>query len=243
MSDTWLILGASSAIARAFALAAARDSDLILAGRDLDDMERTAADIRIRTGRAVRVESFDAADRDSHRDFAEGCRIEGRLNVFLAFGLMPPQEEMERDFATLEACVAVNYLGAVSILSRLAPLLEAKGDGLVAVLGSVAGDRGRLKNHVYGSAKAGLHCWLEGFRARMFRKGVSVTTVKPGFVDTAMTWGEIDSPLMASPEAFAEAVLKAAGNRREVVYVPFFWRFIMLIIRHVPERIFKRTNI
>ncbi len=137
----------------------------------------------------------------------------------------------------------MNYTGAVSVLHRLAPYLEEQGDGHVVVLSSVAGDRGRLKNYVYGSAKAGLNAYLQGLRARLFRRGVSVTTVKPGFMDTDMTWGIEGMFLVASPDQAARACLKAAGKRRHVVYVPFFWWGIMTIIRHIPEFIFKKMNI
>ncbi len=247
MSDnrTWLVLGASSSVARAFALAAAEDgADVLLAGRDIDDMERTAADIGVRTGRKAEALAFDAGEISSHADFVAQCQGKADfLNVFLAFGAMPAQDEIDADFALAERTVNVNYLGAMSILHRLAPVLEEQGDGHVVVLSSVAGDRGRLKNYVYGSAKAGLSTYLGGLRARLFRKGVSVTTIKPGFMDTGMTWGIEGMFLVASPEDAARACLKAAKARRHVVYVPFFWWGIMNIIRHIPEFIFKRMNI
>jgi short-subunit dehydrogenase len=239
--QTWLVLGASSSVARAFARVAAGDgADVILAGRDTDDLKRTAGDVAIRTGGTVNVLPFDAEDPASHEAFAAdvGKRADF-LNVFLAFGAMPEQDEIEADFALAERTIAVNYTGAISLLHRLAPILEEQGDGHVVVLSSVAGDRGRLKNYVYGSAKAGLNTYLQGLRARLFRKGVSVTTVKPGFMDTDMTWGLEGMFLVASPEQAARACLKAAKKRRHVVYVPFFWWGIMTIIRHIPEFIFN----
>ncbi|UCH74302.1 MAG: SDR family oxidoreductase [Rhodospirillales bacterium] len=243
--QVWLVLGASSSVARAFARVAAEDgADLILAGRDLEDLKCTAADVVARTGRAAEVLDFDAEDLASHEGFAaEAVRRAGFLNVFLTFGAMPEQEEIDADFALAERAIAVNYSGAVSVLHRLAPYLEAQGAGHVVVLSSVAGDRGRLKNYVYGSAKAGLNTYLQGLRARLFRKGVSVTTIKPGFMDTDMTWGLDGMFLVASPDEVARACLKAAKKRRHVVYVPFFWWGIMTIIRHIPEFIFKKMNI
>jgi decaprenylphospho-beta-D-erythro-pentofuranosid-2-ulose 2-reductase len=243
--ESWLVLGASSSVARAFARVAAEDgADVILAGRDMDDMARTAEDISIRTGRDVDVVAFDAQDLSSHAAFvADVTRRTGFLNVFLAFGAMPEQEEIDADFAVAERTIAVNYSGALSVLHRLAPHLEEQGDGHVVVLSSVAGDRGRLKNYVYGSAKAGLNAYLQGLRARLFRKGVSVTTIKPGFMDTDMTWGLEGMFLVASPEKAARACLAAGKKRRHVVYVPFFWWGIMNIIRHIPEFIFKKMNI
>jgi len=239
------VLGGSSSVARAFARVAAEDgADVILAGRDVDDLKRTAGDVSVRTGRKAEVLAFDAEDLASHEAFAaEAVRRAGVLNVFLAFGAMPEQDEIDADFALAERTIAVNYTGAVSVLHRLAPHLEARGGGHVVVLSSVAGDRGRLKNYVYGSAKAGLNTYLQGLRARLFRKGVSVTTVKPGFMDTDMTWGLDGMFLVASPEQAVRACLKAAKSRRHVVYVPFFWWGIMTIIRHIPEFIFKKMNI
>ena len=243
--ESWLVLGASSSVARAFARAAAEDgAEIILAGRDMEDLGCTAEDISIRTGRDVDTVAFDAEDIAGHAAFvADVVKRAGFLNVFLAFGAMPEQDEIDADFALAERTLAVNYTGAVSVLHRLAPHLEEQGDGHVVVLSSVAGDRGRLKNYVYGSAKAGLNTYLQGLRARLFRKGVSVTTIKHGFMDTDMTWGIEGMFLVASPDQAARACLKAARKRRHVVYVPFFWWGIMNIIRHIPEFIFKKMNI
>lgn len=243
--ETWLVLGGSSSLARAFAFAAARaGDDVILAGRDLDDLERTAGDIRIRTGRRAEALAFDALAWEGHAAFARSCRERARhFNVFLAFADMPPQAQAERDVALAMQAVEATYVGAVSVLLHLAPLLEAQKGGRVVVLGSVAGDRGRFSNHIYGSAKAGLHAFAEGLRARLWRAGVTVTLVKPGFVDTALTWGHKGMFLVAAPEECAAACLRAAGKGREVVYYPWFWRWIMLLIRAVPARFFKKLRI
>ena len=139
--------------------------------------------------------------------------------------------------------IAVNYLGAVSILSRLAPRMAEEGGGAMVVLSSVAGDRGRPSNYVYGSAKAGLNAYLQGLRASYAAKGVRVTTVKPGFMDTSMTYGLPGMFLVASPEACARACLRFAVKGRDVAYFPAFWWFIMAVIRAIPERIFKRLRL
>ena len=240
----WLILGGSSAIARAFArVATEAGSDVLLAGRDLEDLERTARDLRIRHGRHVEALAFDATDFASHAAFVDAVHTHARrLDVFLAFGLMPSQAAIDADPDLGLRTIAATYTGAASVLLRLAPVLEAQGDGRVVVLGSVAGDRGRLKNYVYGSAKAGLHAFTQGLRARLFRTGVLVTTVKPGFIDTAMTFGMRTGALMGSPEACARACLRSARRGREVAYYPAVWRLIMLIIRLIPERLMKRLN-
>ena len=246
-ASAWLVLGASSAIARAFARAAAADgADVLLAGRDRDDMEASAADLRMRFGRRVEIVSFDALDRAGHAAVLERARAfagEGTLNIFLAFGTMPSQTEVDADPSLIEGMIDSNYTGAVEILHRAAPLFEAQRAGAIVVLTSVAGDRGRIKNYVYGSAKAALGTYLQGLRARLFRAGVSVVTVKPGPVDTAMSYGLNDLPLMAQPETIAAACLRAAKQGTEVVYAPGLWWVIMTIIKLIPERIFKKLNI
>jgi short-subunit dehydrogenase len=242
---TWLILGGSSAIGRAIASdAAGRGHEVMLAGRDLDDLERTAADIQISTGQRASVLAFDAMAPESHVSFAADVAEQTDiLNVALVFGLMPPQQAMDREPSQAVDCINGCFTGAVSILQHLAPYLENKAAGLVVAFGSVAGDRGRLKNYVYGGAKAGLHAYLSGLRNRLGRSGVHVMTVKPGFVDTAMTWGLPGMFLVARPEDVARVCLTAAEKKRDVLYVPWFWRWIMTIITAIPERIFKRLEI
>jgi len=236
----WLVLGAGSSVARAFARAAAESgADLILAGRDIADLDRIAADARIRGGGSVDVRVFAALDRAGHEAFV-GELPRRPFNVFLAFGLLLAQDSIERDPTLAQQVIAVNYLGAVSILSRLAPRMAIEGRGTIVALSSVAGDRGRSSNYVYGSAKAGLSVYLQGLRARYSAKGISITTVKPGFMDTSMTWGMPGMFLVASPEACACACLRFAAKGRDVAYFPAFWWPIMAIIKLIPERIFKR---
>jgi len=243
--ETWIILGASSAIGRAFARALARpDVRLVLAGRDMDDLRATAADVAVASGAEAEPVFFDAVAFASHAVLAEAWGSgEGALNVVLVFGLMPEQGAIDADPALAHATIDATFTGAVSILHHLAPHLERRKTGIVIGIGSVAGDRGRLKNYVYGAAKAGLHTYLAGLRSRLARSGVHVLTVKPGFVDTAMTWGLPGLFLVASPEKIARTSLAAAAKAKNVCYVPGFWRLIMLIIRAIPERIFKRLSI
>lgn len=246
-TEVWLVLGGSSAIARAFAQAAAADgADVLLAGRDLGDLETTAADLRVRFGRRAAVLAFDAADHAGHAAaLAEARRFAGgaTLNLFLAFGTMPSQEDIDRDPALIAGVTEANYTGAAHVLHVAAPMFEAQRGGRIVVLSSVAGDRGRLANYVYGAAKAALTAYLQGLRARLWRSGVAVVTVKPGPVDTAMTFGLDKLPLLVPPQVVAEACLKAAKRGSEVIYVPAPWRLIMAVIRHIPERIFKRLKI
>jgi len=244
--ETWLVLGASSPIARAVARRlAARGQAVVLAGRDLDDLRATAADLQVRGAARVDVLAFDADDLDSHAAFAARCgELAGTapLAVLVAFALMPEQPDIDAEPALVRRTIDATFTGAASVLHWLAPRLETAG-GRVVVLGSVAGDRGRPRNYVYGAAKAGLQAYLQGLRARLFRHGVPVTTIKLGFVDTAMTFGRPGTFLVAAPDAAAAAVVRHAERGTDVAYVPRFWRLVMLVIRLIPEAVFKRLDL
>lgn len=243
----WAVVGASSPVARAFARrAAAAGADVLLAGRDLDDLGATAADVAARTGRRADVLRFDAADPSGHGAFADACVAAAagrRLDLLFAVGDMPDQDRSLADPALARRVFETNLLGAVSLIQRLVPAWRERGEGAVVVLGSVAGDRGRRKNFVYGAAKAGLHAFLQGLRGEFAGTRVRVVTVKPGFLDTAMTWGRPGVFLAASPDVAAAACLRAAERGPEVVYVPRVWRPVMYLLRAVPEPVFKRLPI
>jgi len=243
--ETWLVLGGSSAVARAFARQLAREgADVVMAGRDQEDLARSVGDLVACYEGNASAFSFDAANDEDRTHLAEmAAGLAGVVNVAVFFGMMPAQAEVDEDPDLAQMVVDANFTGAVVTLHKLAPVLEARGKGVVVGVGSVAGDRGRLPNYVYGAAKAGFHTYLAGLRNRLARKGVHVLTVKPGFMDTAMTFGLPGLFLVASPEEVAAQILKAARKRVPVIYVPWFWKYIMLIIRHVPERIFMRMKI
>lgn len=245
MNTTWIILGASSAMARATARAlAAEGAGLLLAGRDAADLALIAEDCRLRGARIAEALAFDARDPASFAPLlARAGAEEGELNAAVFVGSMPAQSAIDADPDLIEGIGADNFIGPVTFLHMLAPLLEARGGGTIVGVGSVAGDRGRLGNYVYGAAKAGFHTYLSGLRNRLTRAGGHVVTVKPGFVDTAMTWGLPGMFLVASPEAVAADILRAVKKRRNVIYTPFFWRYILLIIRMIPEPIFKKLKI
>ncbi|MSU88383.1 SDR family oxidoreductase [Rhodobacteraceae bacterium 2CG4] len=245
MTETWIIVGASSAMARALARATApRSATLLLCGRDTEDLQRDAADLRLRGAQAVEVLAYDTRDPGTEAALvARAAALEGPFNVAVFAGAMPPQTEVEADPSLLAGVVQDNFTATGTLLLRLAPLMEARGAGTVVGVASVAGDRGRLGNHVYGAAKAGFATLLSGLRNRLGRSGVHVVTVKPGFVDTAMTWGLDGMFLVAAPEAVAKDILAAVRRRRNVVYTPWFWAGIMAIIRSVPEPIFKKLQI
>ncbi|MBV8535784.1 MAG: SDR family NAD(P)-dependent oxidoreductase [Alphaproteobacteria bacterium] len=245
--DTWLIVGASSAIARAFARrAAAANANIVLAGRDRADLEATAADLRVRFTQRVEVVDFDAGHPETHAAALERARsfaAPAVLNLFVAVGVMPSQVEIDADPELAERVVETNFGAVVRFLQSAAPVFEAQKRGRIVVLGSVAGDRGRLSNYVYGAAKAGLHAYLQGLRARLWRAGVTVTTVKPGPVDTAMTFGLDRLPLLVQPDAVAAICFSAALAGREEIYAPSLWRLIMAIVCAIPEKFFKKLSI
>ncbi len=245
MSETVLILGATSAIARATAAAfAARGAALYLASRDLGELRRIAADLHLRHGVEVQYGLFDAEATGSHEAFFNSVveAMPQLSGVVLAFGYLGDQQAA-RDFCVGEKIIASNFTGAASILSYCASYFEPLKRGFIIGISSVAGDRGRQSNYVYGAAKGALSLYLQGLRNRLYASGVRVITVKPGFVDTAMTYGMPGLFLVATPQSIGERIVRALGKPADVVYLPWFWRYIMLIIRHIPEPLFKRLKL
>jgi len=245
MTETWLILGASSSMARAFARAAAeRGAEVILAGRDLKDLALSATDCGLRGSPKAQAIAFDARDPATFSPILEMMALQpGTLNAAVFVSSMPPQKDIDADPARADGVIADGFLGPMRFLHALAPLLEERSGGTIIGVGSVAGDRGRIGNYVYGAAKAGFHTYLSGLRNRLARSGAHVVTVKPGFVDTSMTWGLPGLFLVASPEDVAVDLFRAVDKKRDVIYTPWFWRYIMLIIRAIPERIFKKLSV
>ncbi len=245
MKQSWLILGASSSMARAFARAVAeRGADVFLAGRDMDDLHRIADDCRLRGAPNAEALKFDARKPGTFDDINDRlAKQDGILNVAVFVGSMPEQTAIDADPALIDGTVTDSFTGPARFLQGFVPLMEERGGGTVIGISSVAGDRGRIGNYVYGAAKAGFATYLSGLRNRLTRAGGHVVTVKPGFVDTAMTWGLPGMFLVASPESVARDLLRATDKRRDVIYTPFFWRWIMLIIRSIPERMFKKMSI
>lgn len=245
MSETWIILGASSAMAKAFARAVSEQGHaVLLAGRDMDDLKRSATDCTAYGARFGEAVKFDARKRNSFAPIIKRATAEdGMISVAVFVGSMPPQDDIDADPSLIEGTVIDSFSGPAEFLQAIAPEMEARGGGCVVGVGSVAGDRGRIGNYVYGAAKAGFSTYLSGLRNRLMRSGGHVVTVKPGFVDTGMTWGIEGMFLVAAPEKVAADILKAVDKKKNVIYTPFFWRYIMLIIRHIPEFIFKKMSI
>ncbi len=245
MSETWIILGATSSIARCLVRdLAGEGAALILAGRDQADLDATAADCLARGASMATPVQFDVRDPATFGailDLATGAS--GPICAAVFTGSMPDQEKIDADVALIDGVITDSFTGPARFLQELAPHLERKGEGTILGIGSVAGDRGRLGNYVYGSAKAGFATYLSGLRNRLGRSGVHVVTVKPGPVDTAMTWGLDGLPFMTTPDKAAAHMLKAARKGRNVVYTAPIWRIIMMVIRSVPEPIFKKMEI
>lgn len=250
MSENVLILGATSGIAKALAsVLSARGCRLVLAGRNREELETIAADLRVRFETSVDVEIFDALEYARHADCFRTCveRFSGRIEgVVVCHGYLPDQELAQHDFAETRRAIELNFTSTLSLLNLAADYFERQqAGGYIAAISSVAGDRGRQSNYIYGSTKAGLSAYLSGLRNRLSRAGVHVLTVKPGFVDTPMIAGKIpsDSRLMATPMRVARDIDRAIRRRKNTLYTPWYWRPIMSVIRAIPEAIFKRLQL
>ena len=242
-----LIVGATSAIATACARRwAANGARLFLVARNGERLRQTADDLRTLGAQAVSCYVLDIDHAAAHAPMLDACFTAlGSVDVALiAPGTLPDQQACEREAATAVREFTTNGLSPIALLTPLANRLEAQKRGAIAVISSVAGDRGRPSNYLYGSAKAALSAFCEGLRARLFKSGVHLLTVKPGFVDTPMTAGlPLPRPLVATPDRVARDIVQALEKRKDVLYTPWFWAGIMLIIRALPRFLFKRASL
>lgn len=241
-----LILGATSTIARAVAGEfAARGYDLILAGRNPAELKAEASDLALRYQVKTSVQLFEALNFNPQASLdpclAEaGDELEGAV---LCIGYLGDQTAAQSDFREARRILDTNFAGCVLALEAVAAHLEKRGRGFICAVSSVAGDRGRQSNYLYGAAKAGLTAYLSGLRNRLYHAGVRVITVKPGFVATRMTFGRAPKLLAAKPETVARGIYRAVARGKDVVYLPGYWRWVMLVIRLAPEGIFKRLRL
>lgn len=244
MSKTILILGARSDIALACAHRYAREGyAVLLAARNATSLEPAAQDLRLRHDVDVTLHEFDALAIEGFSAFVDALPALPGV-ALCAVGFMGDQDESQREIAAAAVVLRANFEGPALILGLLAQRFEARGSGRIIGITSVAGDRGRASNYVYGAAKAGLTAFLSGLRNRLARGPVRVITVKPGFVATRMTEGlPLNPRLTAPPEAVAEAIWNADRRQRDVIYVKPVWRLVMAIIRALPEPIFKKTRL
>lgn len=238
-----LIVGATSGIATACArIWAARGDALILVARNAEKLAQTAADLRARGAASIETHTMDATDLSSHARMLDAA---GKVDVALvSYGTLPDQALCERDPAAAASAIMTNATSVIALSTAIAERMQRQGSGTLAIISSVAGDRGRASNYVYGAAKAAVTAFADGARARLFKSGVHVMTIKPGFVDTAMTKDlPLPRALTATPEQAARRIVSGIDRRASVLYVPFFWRPIMFVIRHLPEPIFKRLKL
>ena len=241
-----LIIGATSAIAEATARLFAVEGDrLCLAGRNAVRLEAIAADLRVRGAAQVETVALDANDFSEHEPVLSRAAqaMDGLDTVLIAHGTLPDQQACQASVeATLEA-LGTNALSVIALLTLIANRFERQRSGTIAVISSVAGDRGRQSNYVYGTAKSAVSTFAQGLRNRLAKAGVKVVTIKPGFVDTPMTARFKKGALWATPGAVAKRIHRAMAKGEEVVYTPWFWRWIMAIVRAVPEFIFKKLRL
>ncbi|HET7179803.1 MAG TPA: SDR family oxidoreductase [Chryseosolibacter sp.] len=244
MEENVLILGATSDMAVAIArkLAGAGYS-LTLAGRNAERLSALAGDLRVRHKAMVNFALFDALDFQGHEAFYDSLPEKPDI-VICVFGMLGDQREAERSWNHSAAILHSNFTGAVSILNVVANDFERRKKGVIVGVSSVAGERGRQSNYIYGSAKAGFSAYLSGLRNRLYHHGVHVLTVKPGFVKTKMI-ENISTPavLTASPKQVADKVLKAIVRRKDTLYVLPAWAFIMSAIKAIPEGMFKKMKL
>lgn len=241
-----LIVGATSAIATACARRwSDKSTTFFLVGRTAAKLAHVADDLTAR-GAAVHTHLLDLNLIDRHPAMLDDCFIRmGRVDVALiAHGTLPDQKSCEQDPRQAVQEFNNNGLSVIALLTDLANRMEAQQSGCVAVISSVSGDRGRPSNYLYGAAKAAVTTFCSGLRTRLFKSGVRVLTIKPGFVDTPMTTG-LSMPrfLLATPEKVAQDIVSAVDKQRDNLYTPWFWRFIMLLIIHIPNAIFKRLRL
>lgn len=238
-----LIVGATSAIAAEVArLYAGRGASLVLTGRNPARLAAVGDDLRVR-GATVETEVLDMLDHDRHAAVVRQA-FSARLDVaLLAHGDLPDQERCQVEPGEAARVLQLNLVATVELLTLLAREFEAQRSGTIAVISSVAGDRGRQSNYVYGAAKAGVSVFLQGLRQRLHPAGIRVVTLKPGFVDTPMTAHLPRNPLASSPRRAGRAIYRAIEARRDVAYIPWFWRPVMALIRAMPEALFKRLRL
>lgn len=239
-----LIIGAKSDIAKEVAREYAKNGyDLYLAARNSESLEELSKDIETRTNSNVKLKEFDITKFETHQSFYDTLE-EKPLGVIVVAGYMAEQEECEKDWEKTLNTINVNYSGAVSILNIVANDMEKNKNGFIVGVSSVAGDRGRKANYIYGSAKAGFTAYLSGLRNRLYEANVKVLTVKPGFVATKMTEGlDLPEKLTAMPGDVANDIYNAQRKGKDVLYTKSVWKFIMFIIKHIPEFIFKKLSI
>lgn len=240
-----LVLGGASEIGVATAVRLARGPlrKVILAGRPSNLLDEAVAQVRAAGAEDVSTLRFDARETTSHEEIVDKAFAEGDIDVvLLAFGVLGDQEEAEREPATAVDVVEVNFVGAVSVCLHVAKHLRAQGHGALVVLSSVAGERARRANFVYGASKAGLDAFSQGLGDALHGSGVRVLVVRPGFVRTRMTAGRQEAPLAVTADEVGVAIAAGLSSKAHTIWVPSRLRFVMAIARHLPRPVFRRLR-
>lgn len=241
-----IVFGGASAIATEVEkLFAIEGAELCLLDLKLSRLEAVRNDIMARSKTRIEIAEFNAIDFESHQSaFDKAVEMLGGVDIVLiAYGTLPNQSEVEQDNMKAIQEFNVNALSVISLSTVVSNYFEKLGQGTLAVISSVAGDRGRKSNYLYGSAKGAVSLFLQGLRNRLSSKGISIITIKPGMVATPMTANMPKSFLFAKAEVVGKGIYDAINDGKDIAYVPKFWRLIMLIIKHIPEFIFKKMNL
>jgi len=247
MSRCIVIIGATSTICRQVAVEMVRPNDRVcLAARNFSELSRIAADLQIRNNpELIIIRQFDTGDFDAHHLLIDEIHqsLGGMDVVLVGTGALGDQMAARSSIPAIKEIINSNFVGIATMLAPVANIMETQRGGSIAVLTSVAGDRGRQSNYIYGSAKSGMTAYLSGLRNRLSTLGVTVLTIKLGFVDTKMIAGMSGAFLRASPHEVARSIVARLEGGGGTVYFPWFWRYIMLIIVHIPEFVFSRLKL
>ena len=238
MTDDILVVGATSSLGVSLCRKlASAGNNITLTGRNKEELDKLASDLSIRFSIRTNIIILDlAANKISCAPFVK----KDFDSVYVLAGDMGNEDH--NDTANIEHVIKVSFSAPAQVITAIAEKMEKEKRGNIVIVSSVAGDRGRQSNYLYGGSKAGLTTFAAGLRNRLCKSNVHVMTVKPGFIDTPMTYG-MQSPLIASRDYVASQIIKALSKKRNSIYTPFFWRYIMLIIIHIPERIFKTLEL
>lgn len=242
-----LCLGATSAIAEALLKRwAGQNHQFFLVARNAQKLNSVGANLKVLGGKVTGSQIVDFSLSQTPTDIVSLAEksFGGKIDVlFVAHGSLTDQDKAQDDGAYFSKEFQINFTSAAVVIHQAAKVMEAQGSGCIAVITSVAGDRGRQSNYAYGAAKGALSIMLSGLRQRLAKAGVSVVDIRPGFVDTPMTEDVPKNPLFANPEAIAPRIDKAIRGGVPVVYVPWFWKWIMCIIKSIPQFVFKKLSL